>query len=179
MSDQRDPADEPARPWPTAPGPPPPAGAPPAGPPPSHPPPSYPPQSEPWYPPSTAGYPPPAAGYPPPAAGYPPGVAGGTPPPYPTHPYGPPPRTNSNAIVALVLGIAGLTVCQPLGIVAIFLGRSARKEIAQSNGTQAGDGMALAGFILGIVSAVLFALVVVMVGVIFLVALVGSASGSS
>ena len=171
MSDQRDPADEPARPWPTAPGPPPPVGAPPAGPPPPHAPPSYPPQSEPWYPPSTAGYPPPAAGYPP-------GVAGGTPPPYPTHTYGPPPRTNSNAIVALVLGIAGLTVCQPLGIVAIFLGRSARKEIAESNGTQGGDGMALAGFVLGIVSAVVFGLVVLVFGVAFLVAILSSAADS-
>ncbi len=93
-------------------------------------------------------------------------------------PQGPPPRTNSNAIVALVLGIAGLTVCQPLGIVAIFLGRSARKEIAESNGTQGGDGMALAGFVLGIVSAVVFGLIVLVFGVAFLVALLSSASGS-
>ena len=69
-------------------------------------------------------------------------------------------------------------MCQPLGIVAIFLGRAARKEIAASNGTEGGDGMALAGFVLGIVSAVLFGLVLLIVGLAFLVAVLSSAAGS-
>ena len=47
------------------------------------------------------------------------------------------------------------------GIVAIVLGHMARKQIRESGGTQQGDGMALAGLILGyLVTALLVAYIV-------------------
>ena len=82
------------------------------------------------------------------------------PPPPPGYgqqsPYGAPvPQgTNSKAIWSLVLGILGILCCGFFtGIPAIFLGRSAQNEIAQTG--QGGGGMAKAGFILGIISIVL------------------------
>lgn len=76
------------------------------------------------------------------------------PPSYGQSPYGAPvPQgTNKKAIWALVLGIIGVLCCGPLGIVAIILGRSAQSEIAQTG--QGGQGMAKAGFILGIIALV-------------------------
>jgi len=76
------------------------------------------------------------------------------PPSYGQSPYGAPaPQgTNTKAIWALVLGILGVLCCSPLGIVALILGRSAQTEIAQTG--QGGQGMAKAGFILGIVGIV-------------------------
>ncbi len=66
------------------------------------------------------------------------------------------PRTNSKAIWALVLGILGLVCCGLLaGIPAIALGNMARNEIDASGGLQTGRGMAVAGFVLGIISVVL------------------------
>jgi hypothetical protein len=60
------------------------------------------------------------------------------------------PQNNSMAIISLIAGILGW-VAVPIiaSIVAIVLGMKARNEIKASNGTQTGDGMALAGIILG------------------------------
>jgi hypothetical protein len=60
-------------------------------------------------------------------------------------------RPNSSmAIVSLIAGILGLTLFPLLGsIVALITGYSARKEIQESAGALAGDGMALAGLIMG------------------------------
>jgi hypothetical protein len=114
----------------------------------------------PWDP---SQYPPPQ--YPPP----PPGQDGpynqpyGQPPqsPYP-YSYGPPrpPGTNGKAIAALVLGIAGLVVCQLVSIAAIVVGSSARRETSQTG--QAGYGFALSGLILGWIGVALLVLVCVM-----------------
>jgi hypothetical protein len=100
---------------------------------------------------------PPAYGTPPP-----PGSASfGTPPPSPAYgapAYGAPPpspATNSGATTSLILGIASLLMCGLItGIPAIFIGRKARKEIAESNGQQGGDGMALGGLITGIIGTI-------------------------
>jgi hypothetical protein len=82
--------------------------------------------------------------------------------------------------VALILGIAGLVVCQPLGLVAFFVGRTAREEIAASNGAEEGDGMAVAGQIIGMISFAIFVLSILLAGVIIIVALIGAAaSGGS
>lgn len=106
-----------------------------------------------WYPPEQAA--PPAAAAPwssaPPAVGY-------------AQPYGTPayqaPTTNGMAIAALVCGCLGFVTCIS-GIVAIVLGHMARKQIRESGGTQQGDGMALAGLILGyLVTALLVAYIV-------------------
>jgi len=74
--------------------------------------------------------------------------------------YGGPPRNSSKAVAALVIGIVSpvLGLCCALvglvGIVAIFLGRSAQQEIAASGGSLTGEGMAKAGVILGIIGCV-------------------------
>jgi len=66
------------------------------------------------------------------------------------------PKTNSKAIWSLVLGILGLICCGFFtGIPALFLGQSAKKEIAASGGAQSGAGLAQAGFVLGIIAVVL------------------------
>jgi hypothetical protein len=85
------------------------------------------------------------------------------PPPMPRRP------TNSMAIAALILGVVSLFSCQLLGIGAIFCGNRARAEIRA--GGEDGDGMALAGIILGWVALALVALTVL--GLIVYLAFVG------
>jgi hypothetical protein len=81
-------------------------------------------------------------------------------------------KTNNWAIISLLLGIVGLlgTCCggvvfPPLACVAILpailavvLGFIARREIKESMGTQTGEGLALAGIILGGLMVALFVL---------------------
>lgn len=94
-----------------------------------------------------------------------------TPPPPPPPPgeggYGHagPPQQNSKAMWAMILGILGLVVtCAGvvLGIPAIILGSSAKKEIAASGGAQTGGGMAQAGIILGWISLAIGALFLIL-----------------
>ena len=71
-------------------------------------------------------------------------------------------QTDAQAVVSMILGIASIALCLGIlsGIPAIILGHLSRKKIAQSRGALKGDGMALAGLILGYVSlgfAALFA----------------------
>jgi hypothetical protein len=69
------------------------------------------------------------------------------------------PRTHGKATAALVCGIVGLFLCPIiLSIVAIVLGTSAQKEIRASGGALTGEGLAKAGFVLGIVGLALGAL---------------------
>jgi Domain of unknown function (DUF4190) len=82
------------------------------------------------------------------------------------------PPTNSNAIVALILGIASLLVCSLAGPVAIVIGQRARREIRQTG--EQGDGMALAGVITGVVATALMAVVIVAVIVLVIVAAASS-----
>ncbi len=80
-------------------------------------------------------------------------------------------KTNSWAVVSLVLSTVAfpITCCAALfppagciafipAVLAIVLGFIARREIRESGGTQSGDGLALAGIILGAVLLVLFML---------------------
>ena len=65
---------------------------------------------------------------------------------YPSSPQ----QTSNLAVISLIAGILGITILPFLGsIVAVFTGHMARKEIAASNGTLSGDGLAIAGLILG------------------------------
>lgn len=111
-----------------------------------------------WYPPQQAAPPAPGPwGAAPPAAGY-------------AQPYGTPayqaPTTNGLAIAALVCGCLGFVTCIS-GIAAIILGHLARKQIRESGGTQQGDGMALAGLILGyVITALLLAYIVFLIVVV-------------
>jgi hypothetical protein len=153
-----------------APPPPPPAAAPPphAAPSPWGAPPPPPPGQ--W---AAPGQPPP----PPYASAPPPGSA---PNPFaPPAPYGPPPgpyaqypppyapsgyqtaSTNGLAIASLVLGLVGWMACGIGSVVAVVLGFVARSQIRASQGRQGGDGLALAGIILGFIAIGLVVLLIV------------------
>ncbi len=82
-----------------------------------------------------------------------------------------PEGTSGNAVASLVLGIVGLVIF-PLvpSILAIVLGRSAKRDIHQRPGL-AGEGMATAGIVLGWVGVA-----VVVVGVVLFVLLLSTAS---
>ena len=72
-------------------------------------------------------------------------------------------RTNGKAVASLVCGIAGFLVCPlVLHIAAVILGNQAKGEISRDP-SQEGQGMAQAGYILGIVGLVLSALTVVII----------------
>ena len=88
-------------------------------------------------------------------------------------------RTNGLAIVSLILGIVSVPMlffCSGggilFGIAALITGWIARRQIKNSNGTQGGGGIALAGMIAGGAIGVLFGLV------IFGLALLGPAIGN-
>jgi hypothetical protein len=74
------------------------------------------------------------------------------------------PPTDSQATLALVLGILSLFCCPVLGPVAIFIGNASRGRIQASGGSLGGGGLATAGFVLGIIGTVwlvILALIVV------------------
>jgi len=96
--------------------------------------------------------------YPPTA--YPGGPAYG-PPTYPVGGFYVPQVTNQNATMALVFGLLTVAICGLCCIPAIIYGRKARAEIATSHGTQSGDGLALAGLIIGYIYAALIGVVIV------------------
>lgn len=92
--------------------------------------------------------------------------------------------TNTSAVVSLVAGILAWTVLPVLGtIVAIFAGHAAIRQIRASGGLEQGEGLALAGLILGwvqvgllvlaIVGWVLFMVLAGLVGGLTLIVLVG------
>ena len=62
-------------------------------------------------------------------------------------------QNSTKAIISLIAGILGLTLLPTIGsIVAIILGIMARKEIRESResgGSMGGDGMAVAGLVMG------------------------------
>lgn len=107
--------------------------------------------------------------------GMPPPPPGTPPPPYAGHGYYPPmhPReTSSKAVIALILGILSFVSCGPFtSIPAIFVARSATREIDASHGRLDGRSMATAGLVLGIIGtvvsvlAILFLVAVVLIGV--------------
>jgi hypothetical protein len=107
----------------------------------------------------------PAAGattVPPPPGAAPPGSGYGyTPPPPGTPGYGAR-KTNTLAVVSLVLGIAQFVICPVIGAIgAIITGHIAQGQIKRSQGVESGRGMARAGTILGYVGLALFVLAIV------------------
>ncbi|MGH3383431.1 MAG: DUF4190 domain-containing protein [Nocardioidaceae bacterium] len=84
-----------------------------------------------------------------------------------------PPRNDTKAIVSLVLGIVAvpaLCLCGSsllFGIAAIITGQMSKKSIDSSGGALTGRGMAVAGFVLGIVMTVITVLVVAFYAVLF------------
>jgi hypothetical protein len=84
--------------------------------------------------------------------------------PYGQSPYGQPVhrKTNGLAIAALVCSCAGIFLLGVPAVLGIIFGFVARGQIRQSNGAQGGNGMALAGIIVGfvVVGLVILGLVV-------------------
>jgi hypothetical protein len=73
-------------------------------------------------------------------------------------------ETNALAIVSLVFGVIGWTLMPLIGnVVAIICGHIARGQIRQSGGSQQGDGLALAGLILGYLGLAVGVAVVLMI----------------
>ena len=61
-----------------------------------------------------------------------------------------PVQNSTMAMISLISGILGLTAVFFLGsIVAVITGSMAKKEIAESNGTLGGEGLATAGQVMG------------------------------
>ncbi len=154
----------PPNPW-GAPHPPGPYAAAGAPPPPPYPGPATGDPTNPFAPP--AAYQPPAGppGQPPgrPPSGYPPpGVGPYAPYPQPYAPSGYQAQpTNGLAIAALVLSLVGWIPCGIGSLAAVVLGFVARSQIRASQGRQGGDGLALAGIIIGFVAIAFWILVVV------------------
>ena len=98
------------------------------------------------------------------------GTAPAPPPPGYGYP-GQPVRTNGLAIASLVVSLVGC-LCGVGAILGIIFGFVARSQIRQSNGTQTGEGLALAGIIVGFVT---LALVIVW---FVLIAVSGSSSNT-
>jgi hypothetical protein len=92
-------------------------------------------------------------------------AAGMQPPPAPAQST----ETSGMAIASLVMGIAGWTL-MPLigGILAIIFGHMARGDIRQRPGELTGDGLALAGIILGWLAIGVFLLLCVFGGLALL-----------
>ena len=99
-----------------------------------------------------------------------------TPDPYGQQPYGGVQRTEGLAVASLVLGIAGLVVCPLIcSVLAIVFGTQAKNKIRQNPSLQ-GEGMAQAGFILGIIG---LAVGVILLVIVILAAANNSSSSSS
>lgn len=85
---------------------------------------------------------------------------------YGAQPFGAQSQTNGLAIAALVCGVCQVFLWFLAAIPAVVLGHMARKQIRQTG--EQGDGMALAGMILGYIGValtVLFVIIVVIIGV--------------
>jgi hypothetical protein len=91
-------------------------------------------------------------------------------------------RTSSMAIVSLIAGLLGWTFAPWLGsIIAIITGHMARAEIRRDPAGLEGDGLAVAGLVLGW-SMILLSLLTVLAFVLFfggLAALAAFAAGTS
>ncbi|MEO6172593.1 MAG: DUF4190 domain-containing protein [Arenimonas sp.] len=90
-------------------------------------------------------------------------------------------ETSPLAITSLICGILGWTVLPWLGsIVAIITGHMARKEIRANPATKEGDGMALAGLIMGYAMIIVSILTVIVIVLFFggLLAVLGAAAAN-
>jgi hypothetical protein len=157
-----------------------------------------PPPSGGWQPPGQPPPPPAGGGAPPPppppsggGAPPPPPPSGGGAPPPPSGGYIPPPPpggmaqpyggtmtaaapNDSQAMLALILGILSVACCAILGPVAFFIGNASKSRIQSSGGTLGGYGLAQAGWILGIIGTIFLALEILWV----IIAVIGGIANS-
>ena len=77
-------------------------------------------------------------------------------------------KTNTMAIVSLVAGLVGWFMLPVVAsIIAVITGHMARAQIRASHGAEDGDGMAIAGLILGYVSLLLGVIGVILTILVF------------
>jgi len=122
----------------------------------------------PYPPPGGEQYAAPMPGYPGPGAYPPPGA-------YPGYAM-PAARTNTLAIVALVLSLVGFASCGITAPIGAIMGHVARKQIRETG--EEGDGMALAGIIVGWIMTALM-LAVIIFYIVMIVIAVGASNASS
>jgi hypothetical protein len=103
----------------------------------------------------------------------------GAPPPSGYPPFQVTPPNDGLGMAAMIVGIVSLVLSCGYGIgllgapAALIMGRISMKRIHRSGGQLSGGGMALAGFILGIIGTVLLVLAIIAVVVIIVVAVNG------
>jgi hypothetical protein len=74
------------------------------------------------------------------------------------------PTTNGLAIVSLVFGVLGWTLLPFIGmIVAIITGHIALGQVRRSSGAETGEGLAIAGLVLGYLALAVGFIVLVMI----------------
>lgn len=84
--------------------------------------------------------------------------------PVPEYPVVTPKKDSGLAIASLVCGIAAWIIFPVVAaIAAVVTGHLAKKEIRESGNTLGGDGMALAGLLMGYIQLGMFALAVLVV----------------
>lgn len=84
--------------------------------------------------------------------------------PVPEYPVVTPKKDSGLAIASLVCGIAAWIIFPVVAaIAAVVTGHLAKKEIRESGNTLGGDGMALAGLLMGYIQLGLFALAILVV----------------
>ena len=89
-------------------------------------------------------------------------------------------ETPGSAVASLVLGILGMILIGPLGAIpAIICGHLAINKIKQAPNNYSGNGLAVAGLVLGYVSLVISAVVAVMFATLALPSLDGKDKGAS
>ena len=103
---------------------------------------------------------------------------------YPANTGGPPgtyqPQTNGMAIASLIFGILGLLILYGIGaVLALVFGYVARGQIKRSQGQQTGNGLALAGIVMGWIGVVVTILFIALfaAGIIFAINEAGGPEG--
>ena len=113
----------------------------------------------------------------------------GQPPTWGTYPgtgygYQPAPPTDGLGIAALIVGIASLVFACAYGVTllgspaALIMGKISMNRIDRSGGTLSGRGLALAGFVLGIVGTVLLVLFIALIVTIVVIGINGGFDSS-
>ena len=103
-----------------------------------------------------------------------------TPPAPPAPPaYGPTPQTSNSAVAALVLSIVSWVICPIIpAIIALVFANKAEKEIAVSNGWVTGGGLVTASKIVSWINIGLYAALIAIGVLVFILAAVGGAFSS-
>jgi hypothetical protein len=91
--------------------------------------------------------------------------------------YAASPPNDSQATLALILGILSIVCCAILGPVAFFIGNASRNRIQASGGTLGGYGLATAGWIMGIIGTVFLALEILYVIIAVITGVANQSSG--